>query len=76
MKIILDQEEVKTLERNAGEFSVEPEKLYDMYKKIMASNLEQDLWDILNENLEELGGRDYEQEEYDKNSEWGKMRGE
>lgn len=44
------------LEDIATRFDVDAEKLWKMYIQIMRSNFEQDLWDIANENLEELKG--------------------
>lgn len=66
MKIILDEEEKKTLEENAREFDVEPEKLLEAYEQATSDDLEQDLWDILTYNWKELGGRNFEQEDYEK----------
>lgn len=40
----------------ARQFQIEAGALWDMYCDIMRRNLEQDLWDIANENLTELKG--------------------
>ena len=74
MIIILQPDEVDMLGKLAKQHDVEPSKLYDMYEQIMTSNLEQDLWDIINENLEELGGRDFEREAYEENLAYDKSR--
>lgn len=46
----------RKLEDVATRFGVDPEKLWRLYTQIMRSNFEQDLWDIANENIEELKG--------------------
>lgn len=46
--------ERETLANIATQFSVKEDKLWEMYLGIMESNFEQDLWDIANENEEEL----------------------
>lgn len=74
MIIILQPDEVDMLGKLAKQHDVEPSKLYDMYEQIMTSNFEQDLWDIINENLEELGGRDFEREAYEENLAYDKLR--
>ena len=60
MKIILDEEEVKTLHKVAELNNTTGDKLYDLYEQIMASNLLQDLMDIARENEEELKRQTYE----------------
>lgn len=51
-------EEEETLKRIAKQFDIDPEKLWEIYLQVMNSNYEQDLWDIANENLEELKGEE------------------
>lgn len=43
-----------TVEKVASQFSIDPHALWEMYQAVMESNLEQDLWDIANENIDEL----------------------
>lgn len=42
------------LERVARDFNIDPDKLWLAYLNTMHANYEQDLWDIANENEEEL----------------------
>lgn len=57
MRIIqFSQDCEATLTKVAKQFNIENDKLFEMYLQIMKSNFEQDLWDIANENEEELKG--------------------
>ena len=49
-----DNECEDILEKVAKQHGVDKEKLWQLYLNIMKSNYEQDLWDIANENEEEL----------------------
>lgn len=54
MKIILNEDEALTLNRVAEREGVEAEKVYEIYEQIMSCNFEQDIWDVINQNEEEL----------------------
>lgn len=46
----------RKLEEVAARLGIDAEKLWKLYTQVLRSNIEQDLWDIANENLEELKG--------------------
>lgn len=56
MKVILDEGEALILNRVAERNGVEAERVYEIYEQIMTCNFEQDIWDIINQNEEELKG--------------------
>ena len=56
MKIILEKGDAQEISKVAEQFGVEEDKLFGLYQAIMKSNFYQDLWDIANENEEELRG--------------------
>jgi hypothetical protein len=74
MKIILTEEEMKDLRESAEEYAVDPDDLLEMYTEIQTGNFTADIWDIVNENLEELGGRNFQQEEYERQCEYEERR--
>lgn len=54
MMLILTKTDKDILERVAKDFDIKVEALADCYKAVMDSNFEQDLWDIANENADDL----------------------
>lgn len=55
MKMVLNGDETKILQRVARENNTTTDKLYDLYKTITIRNFFDDLMDIARENEKELG---------------------
>lgn len=58
MKIIIEQDEARTLRLIARSHEVDEEKLWELYQEIMKRNYFEDLCDIARENKNELRGEE------------------
>ena len=74
MRVILDENEKKMLQATADSIEVEPEKLLECFEEVMTGDFDQNLWDVATENLELLGGRDYEKEAYEQDRAFDELR--
>lgn len=65
MKITIEQEEAQLLRRIAKQNGVNEEKLWETYQSVMASNFEQDLYDIAKDYIEQIKQHDKLDYDYD-----------
>lgn len=55
MKIIFNEYEKEQINKYAEDYGIAPSDIKRVFCEVHDSNFEQDLWDIINLNAEELG---------------------